>query len=75
MSKRKRWAPTTANGLMFCGVIGVVLGLIVSLGLIRLTSGPIPPWFLWFVFLVCVPLTLYYLWTHRSPDNTRFNVE
>ena len=57
---------------MLYGAIGTVIGLAFVLGLIHALGGELSREFLIFVGVVCVPATLLYLWTHRSPDNKRF---
>jgi hypothetical protein len=62
----------SALRLMLLGGVGMLIGLSVVWGLIVLFGIELPEWAPTFLVIVVVPATLYYLWTHRSQDNTRF---
>ena len=64
--------PKAASLLMLWGAVGVVIGLVLSLGAVWIITGELPLPFLLVIVFVGVPGTLWYLWTHRAPDNTRF---
>jgi hypothetical protein len=62
----------SALKLMLLGCLGVLIGFPATFGLLVLAGLEVTREFVIFALVVCVPATMYYLWTHRSPDNTRF---
>jgi hypothetical protein len=57
--------------LMLYGMLGVGIGIGGMLGLLRLLEVELPPAF-WISIGFGIPGLACWLWSNRSPDNTRF---
>jgi hypothetical protein len=61
--------------LMLEGLVGVAIGFLLVFGLFTLAGFQPRTGFWYFMGGFVGPAYLYYLWTHRSPDNSRFDLE